>query len=130
MAVTTAQTTDVTGALAELLRSVDGLRVHEFVADTARPPCVVIGQPTVDFNDQSGGWCSAVWLVPVNIITARNDAVAAQREMSRMLLDVVGAVRADNTDVISIEPLDARPIQVAVGGQELPAYLLNVRIRA
>jgi len=130
MALTTQSTVDVTGALADLLRSVNGLRVHEFVVDTARPPCVVIGQPSLDFADPDAGFCFATWAVPLNVITSRSDAVAAQREMSKMLRDVVGALRTDVDGIFAIEPLDARPIQVAVGGQELPGYLLNVRIRA
>jgi hypothetical protein len=130
MATTTAQTTDVAGLLAEQLRTVPGLRVHEFVIDTARPPCVVIGQPSLDFADPDAGFCQATWLFPCNILTTRSDAVAAQREMSQMLLDVVGSLGGDAPGIFCIEPLDARPIQVAVNGQELPGYLLNIRIRA
>jgi len=130
MAVTTQQTVDVAGALAGLLRSVEGLRVHEFVIDTARPPCVVIGQPSLDFTDQGAGFCFASWLFPLHLITARNDAITAQREMSQMLHDVVGALNGDVDGIFSIEPQDARPVTAAISGQELPAYLLNIRIRA
>jgi hypothetical protein len=130
MAITTAQTVDVAGALAALLRSVEGLRVHEFVVDTARPPCVVLGQPDLDFVDPDAGFCAATWSFPVNIITARSDAVAAQREMSQMLLDVVTALGADVPGIFSIQPLDARPQIVSVNGAELPSYLLTVRVRA
>lgn len=130
MATTSAQIVDVTGVLAELLRAVDGLRVHEFVADSARPPCVVIGQPTLDFTDAATPFCFATWAVPFNIITTRSDAVSAQREMSQMLADVVDALRGDAPGLFSIEPQDARPSTVAVSGVELPAYLLTVRVRA
>jgi hypothetical protein len=130
MATTTQQTTDVTGALAGLLRSVPGLRVHEVVVDSARPPCVVLGQPSLDFVSPDSGFCTAAWDFPVNIITARNDAVAAQREMSQMLLDVVAALGSEVPGVYAIEPQDARPQTVSVNGVELPSYLLTVRVHA
>jgi len=130
MATSTQQTTDVAGELARLLRTVENLRVYEMVLDQARPPCVVLGQPNVDFNDQSGGFCTAVWYFPVNFITARSDPATAQRDLSRMLLDVVAALSTEPSELFSTEALDARPITVAVGGTELPGYLLNTRIRA
>jgi hypothetical protein len=130
MATSTAQTTDVAAEIARLLRTVEGLRVHEFVVDTARPPCVVLGQPDLDFVDPDAGFCAATWSFPVNIITARSDAVAAQREMSQMLLDIVTALGADVPGIFSIQAQDARPQTVSVNGSELPSYLLNVRVRA
>jgi hypothetical protein len=132
MAGTTAQTTDVAGVLHGLIESVEDLRVYPYVADNVRPPAAVIGQPTIDFADQSGGFCRAVWLFPVVIITTRSNDRAAQAEMSKFLLGVVGALDGDTAaGVTSIEPLSARPLAgVAVNGQELPAYELSVRIRA
>jgi hypothetical protein len=52
--------------------------------------------------------------------------------MSKFLLDVVNALDGYvSEDILSIEPLSARPLPgVAVNGQELPAYELSVRIRA
>jgi hypothetical protein len=132
MGTTTAQTTDVAGVLAGLIESVDGLRVYPYVADTVRPPAAVIGQPTLDFVDQSAGFCRATWLFPITIITTRSNERTAQAEMSKLLLEVVTALGGDAPGgVLSVEPLDARPLPgVAVNGQELPAYQLNVRIRA
>jgi hypothetical protein len=130
MATTTQQTVDVAAEIARLLRTVPDLRVHEFVVDTARPPCVVLGQPSLDFVDPGAGFCMATWDFPVNIITARNDAVAAQREMSQMLLDIVAALGADVPGIFSIQPQEARPQTVVVNGQELPSYLLTLRVRA
>jgi hypothetical protein len=50
--------------------------------------------------------------------------------MSQLILDVVTALEGD-APVLSVEPLTARPLPgVAVNGQELPAYQLDVRIRA
>lgn len=132
MSATTAQTTDVAAALQGLLETVPKLRVYPFVADTTRPPAAVIGQPTIDFEDQSGGFCRAVWLFPVILITARSNERTAQAEMSKLLLDVVTALGGDAPDgVLSVEPTSARPLSgVAVSGQELPAYELSIRIRA
>jgi hypothetical protein len=132
MAVTTQQTTDVAGVLHGLIKSVEDLRVYPYVADTVRPPAAVIGQPTIDFTDADAGFCRASWLFPVILITTRSSERAAQAEMSKLLLDVVTSTKGDTPDwVLSVEPLDARPVPgVAVNGQELPAYQLNIRIRA
>lgn len=130
MATTTQNTVDVASEVARLLRTVEGLRVHEFVVDTARPPCVVLGQPSIDYVDQAAAFCAATWSFPVSIVTARTDAVAAQREMSRMLLDVVTALATVPDGIFSITPIDARPSTATVSGAELPAYLLTVHVAA
>lgn len=132
MAGTAVETTDVTTALATLLEGVENLRVYDIVADNIRPPAAVIGQPTIDFTDQSGGFCRAVWLFGLTVITTRSNDRTAQKEMSRLLLDIVTALRGVLPDsLFSVEPLDARPVAgVAVNGQELPAYVLNIRVRA
>lgn len=132
MSATAAQTTDVAAVLQGLIETVPNLRVYPFVADTVRPPAAVIGQPTVDFADQSGGFCRAVWMFPVTLITTRANERVAQGEMSKLLLDVVTALGGDAPDgVLSVEPTTARPLAgVAVNGQELPAYELSIRVRA
>ena len=132
MATTTAQTTDVATVLHDLIKTVPGVRAYAYVADIVRPPAVVIGQPTIDFTDQTAGFCRAVWNFPVVLVTTRSNDRAAQAEMSKLLLDVVTALEGDTpADVLSVEPLTARPLPgVAVNGQELPAYELAVRILA
>lgn len=130
MALPAVQTTDVTAALAELLGTVEGVRVWSYVPDNFKAPGVVLGQPSIDFADQGAGFCTATWTVPCNVITNRANERTAQSEMSKLLFDIVTVLGTDVPGIFSIEPLDARPIQVAVGGQELPAYLLNIRIRA
>lgn len=130
MAVTLATTADVAGAIADLLASVEGIRVYRAVLDTARPPCVILGQPTIDYTDGGTGFCSAAFDVPCTLVTARNNDRDAQAEMSRMLADAVNALAGDAPGVFCIEPQSARPVPVAVGGQELPGYLLLVRVRA
>jgi hypothetical protein len=131
MAGTAQQTTDVAKVLQDLIEAgVPGLRVYPYIADTVRPPAAVIGQPSIDFTDQSGGFCRAVWLFPVTLLTTRANERVAQAEMSQLILDVVTALEGD-APVLSVEPLDARPLPgVAVNGQELPAYALSIRIRA
>jgi hypothetical protein len=131
MAGTALQTTDVAKVLQDLIEAgVPGLRVYPYIADTVRPPAAVIGQPSIDFADQSGGFCRAVWLFQVTLLTTRANERVAQAEMSQLILDVVTALEGD-APVLSVEPLTARPLPgVAVNGQELPAYQLDVRIRA
>jgi hypothetical protein len=131
MAGTAQQTTDVAKVLQNLIEAgVPGLRVYPYIADTVRPPAAVIGQPVIDFADQSGGFCRAVWLFQVTLLTTRANERVAQAEMSQLILDVVTALEGD-APVLSVEPLQARPLPgVAVNGQELPAYALSIRIRA
>jgi hypothetical protein len=131
MAGTTQQTTDVATVLHDLIKTVPNVRVYAYVADIVRPPAAVIGQPVIDFADQSSGFCRATWTFSVTLVTTRANERAAQAEMSKLLLDVVTALGGDAPEVLSIEPLQARPLSgVAVNGQELPAYELSVRIRA
>lgn len=131
MATTTVQTVDLAGVLEGILNSVDGLRVYWYVADTVRPPAVVIAQPVIDYADPDAGFCSASWSFPCTIVVSRSADREAQRAMSQFLLDIVTALRTAEVDgVLSIDPIDARPIPVTVSGQELPGYLLNIRIRA
>ena len=132
MATTTAQTTDVATVLHDLIQTVPNLRVYPYVADNVRVPAAVIGQPVLTFNDQSSGFCKAIWDFPVTLITSRSNERVAQGEMSKLLLDVVTALDGDTpAGLLSVEPLSARPLPgVAVNGQELPAYQLDVRIRA
>jgi hypothetical protein len=130
MPVSTAQTVDVAQSLAGLLGGVGGLRTYWFVADSTRPPAAVIGQPDIDYTDGGAGFCRATWLFPVTVITARSNDRDAQVEMSRLLHDIVNALDVGTDDVFSVEPQSARPIPVVVGGQELPGYLLTVKVRA
>lgn len=130
MAGAAVETVDVSQMLSSLLESVEDLRVYWYVSDTVRPPAAVIGQPDIDFADSQSGFCAATWLFPVTVVTSRANDRGAQVEMSRLLFDMVSALKADVEGVHSIEPLDARPIPITVSGQDLPGYLLNIRIRA
>jgi hypothetical protein len=132
MALTTSTTVDLSQVLADLLAEVDGLRTYWFVADTVRPPAAVIGQPEVDYQDTTSGFCAASWRFPLTVVVARSDDRQAQMNLSRLLADIVTVLRdvPPETPVLSIEPLDARPLGVTVSGQDLPGYLLNILIRA
>jgi len=133
MGTTTAQTTDVAQVLAGLLSGVSGARTAWFVSDALRPPCIVVGQPDLDFTDPTSPYCFATWTFPLTIAVPRNNDRDAQKALSQLVLDVVTALSSDNdAPLFSIEPLDARPLAggVAIGGVDLPAYLLHIRIRA
>lgn len=123
-------TVDVAGALAGLLDAVDDLRPYPYVADTVRPPAAVIGQPELDFTDNASGFCAATWTFPITVVVARANDAEAQRDLSRLVLDIVTALHADVDGIFSIEPVDARPVPVTLGQQELPGYLLQVRVKA
>lgn len=132
MAVSTAQTVDVSQVLASLLADVEGLRTEWYVSDRSRPPLCVIGLPVIDWQDASAGFCHARWEFPVTIVTARNNDRDAQVELSRLVRDVANALNdaEEPPGVLSIELLDARPTTATVAGQELPAYLLRCQVRA
>lgn len=131
MAVSSTQQVDLAQVLAQLLEDVPDLRTYWFVSDAVRPPACVIGQPSVDFTDGGSGFCSAAWTFPLTVVVSRANDRDAQVALSQLLLDITTTLAAaDVEDVFSIEPLDARPIPVTVGAQELPGYLLNIRVRA
>ncbi len=118
--------------LEQMLSSVQNLRVYSFVSDSARVPAAVIGEPVIDFSDRSSGFCMATWLFPSTIITKRSNDKAAHEEMSKLVLDIANALDGElPEDIFSVEPLSARPVPgVSINGQELPAYLMEVRVRA
>lgn len=131
MATTGTETVEVSQALAELLDDVDGLRVYWYIADTTRPPACVIGLPDIDYADATSGFCAAVWSYPLTLVVSRSNDRDAQLELSRLVRDVVFALKGPvPAGVFDVQPIDARPIPVTVAGQELPGYLLNVRVRA
>lgn len=132
MSTTTATTRDVSEALAVSLADVEGLRVSWYVADTARPPVAIIGQPTIDYSDQASGFCAASWDYPVTIVVSRNNDREAQDALSRFVNDVALALdeAVPTSPVQLIAPLEARPITVNVAGQDVPAYELRVLVRA
>jgi hypothetical protein len=134
MAVSSTQTRDLAQVLVDLVAGVPDLRAYAYVADTVRPAmsggAAVVGQPEIDYTDNSAGFCSAAWLFPVTVVVARNNDRDAQMTLSRLLLDIVTALAADVENIVSIEPQNARPIPVTVAGAEYPGYLLTIRIRA
>lgn len=131
MAVTTAQTLDVAQVLADIIDTVDGLRVVWWVSDASRPPVAVIAQPEIDYGDPTAPFCFAAWTFPVAIVVDRNQDRDAQRKLSGFVSAVVVALADAAPDgVFDITPLTARPSVVTVAGTDLPAYELRVRVRA
>ena len=105
-------------ALAGMLEPITDLRVYAYVADTFRPPGVVIAQPDVDFADGQSGYCRATWMYPLTIVVSRSNDREAQSDLSRLLLEVARAL--DSTPppgVFSVEPLDGHPTTANVAGQ-------------
>lgn len=133
MAITAAQTVDIAPVLAELLADIDGLRVEPYVSDTSRPPCAVIALPRIDWADPEAGFCWASWDFPITIITARNSARDAQADLSRLVRDVANALshqQSAGDGIHDIQMLTGDPTTATIAGQELPAYLLRVRVLA
>jgi hypothetical protein len=131
MAVTDATTLDVSLVLSAALADIQGLRVMAYVADASRPPVAIIGQPAIDWADPEAGFCWATWEYPITIITARNSDKEAQAELARLVRDVANALKGpEPAGVFSIQPLDARPTTATISGQELPAYVVRVQVRA
>lgn len=129
MAVTTASIVNVAQALGDVIKALD-IRVHWYVADTIRPPAVVIMQPSIDYTDTLGGFCSASWTFPLILVVARNNDKEAQVALSSMLQQVTNALAAAQVPGIGdMAPIDARPETVLVSNVEQPAYHLNVLVR-
>lgn len=131
MAVTTVLTENAAQVIADILDTVEGLRVTWYVNDNARPPVAVIGQPEIDYVDPESPFCFATWNFSVVIVVNRNNDRDAQRELSRFVSEAAIALNDAQPDgVFSVEPLTARPLTVTISGTELPSYELRVRLRA
>lgn len=131
MATTTVQTVDLAQLIASTLEDIDGLRVHWYVADIVRAPAVVVGQPSVDYLDQLGGFCSATWSFPLTLVVARTNDREAQVSLSTYLQQVTSTLSAaEAPGVHLIEAVRATPTAVTVSGQDLPGYAITVRVRA
>jgi hypothetical protein len=132
MAVTEAQTVDVSQVVASMLAGVDGLRTDWYVSDASRPPVAVIGLPYINWADPSSTFCWAVWEYPVTVATARNNDRDAQLELSRLVRDVAVALDGPTPPgVFDVTLLDARyDPNFSISGQALPAYLVRVQVRA
>jgi len=130
VAVTTKAGADVAQALQAALSGVEGLRVSWYVADTARPPIAIIAQPTIDYTDQSAGFCAASWDFPITIIVSRNGDREAQLALSRLVSEIAQALQEDATPGVFIAPISARPLAVNLAGQDVPAYELRALVRA
>jgi hypothetical protein len=127
----TVTTTDVAGTLAAILDTIEDLRVYAYVADTFRPPGALIMQPEIDYADPTATFCRATWQFPVGVVVSRNQDRKAQADLAEMVNQVAAALfDAEVEDVFSIEPLNAIPQTVTVAGQDLPGYLITVRVRA
>jgi hypothetical protein len=131
MAVTDVASIDISQELAEVLTGVEDLRPYWYVSDAVRPPAVVIGMPSVDFQDTLGGFCASTWSYPLTLVVGRNNDREAQKALSHYLqLVTTKLAKASVPSIQLIEPVDARPITVSINGQDLPAYALTVRVRA
>lgn len=131
MAITDAQTVDIAAVLAELLSDIDGLRIEPYVSDKSRPPCVVIARPRIDWEDPEAGFCWASWDFPITIITTRSWDRSAQAEESRLVRDVANALSHQPVaGVHDIQVQTGDPGSTTIAGQELPSYLLRVRVLA
>lgn len=131
MATTETQTMDLAQAIVDVLNEIDGLRAYAYVADTVRPPAVVVAQPSVDYLDNLSGFCSATWTFPLTLVVGRNNDRDAQVALSGFLQQVTSTLAAaDVPGVAEIEPVSANPITVSVSGVEQPGYSIDVRVRA
>lgn len=135
MAVTTAQTTDLAQVLGDMLAAVEGIRVYTYVADVTRPPAnggaVVIGLPTIDWQDEQSGFCYSMWEFPLAVVTTRSNDLAAQQHLSRLVRDVAQALSGPVPDgVFSIQLVDARPGSTTIAGAEYPSYSVRCELRA
>jgi hypothetical protein len=131
MAVSDTTIVETADLLLQALDDVEGLRVYAYVADTFRPPGVVIGLPTIDYTDPLSGFCGATYEHALSVIVSRNSDREAQRELARWVAAIASALRdATIPGGKSIDLQEARPGSHTVNGQELPGYTLRVLVRA
>lgn len=127
MAVSDATFADTAAMLADALDGIDGLRVYAYVADTFRPPGVVVGLPSIDYLDPLAGFCGSTFEHALTLVVARANDRASQADLSGFVAAVAQALRDNVPDV---ELVDAIPGPINVNGTELPGYTMRVRVRA
>lgn len=131
MGVGTGTMTDTAALLESILKDIDGLRVYPYVADTFRPPGVVIGLPEIDWNDPTSGFCAATYDHPLVLVVSRNSDRDAQAALAKWVAEIAAAINAAATPTgSSVELLDAAPRSHNVNGQDMPGYTIRVRVRA
>lgn len=70
------QLSTIRAGLATRLATISGLRVEQFVPETANPPCAFIGAPTVTFDDDFNGSCTVRF--PVLVLVSAADMKRGQ----------------------------------------------------
>jgi hypothetical protein len=131
MSVTKTRTRDVAAALSAALSNVTGLRVYSYVADTFRPPGVVIGSPERNYADDSAPFGLTAFTFPLALIHSRNTDRDAQEALDDFVDAVAVALDATQEPLLfSVEPQSAYAQPITVAGQELPGYVMRVLVRA
>ena len=134
MAVTTAQTVDVTQALAGLLGDVDGLRVE--LVRRRQVPAAGGGDRAADDRlaaTRTPGSAAATLDVPARRSSPPATTTGTRScELSRLVRDVANAL--ERADVAAASSASSRSTPgrppPPCRGQELPAYSIRVRVRA
>src|SRR5215467_10896281 len=100
------------------------LRVNPWFADSWTPPCAFIGATEVLFKDDAYGGLTSV-TVQVRLVVPAQALRPAQLSLEEILDSYYGALQADTTIgglVKRVIAVEARPVLVQHGTQDLPAY--------
>lgn len=121
---------DIARGLATALSVIPDCRVHPISADEFRGPGLVVGLPSVSWEDPRT-FCGATYTYPVTAVSLRTTDRDAATELYR-LVEAVGDILDANTNlggvVNSSRLLTATPASVEVGGVSYPAYSLTVQV--
>jgi len=108
----------------------NALRVNEWFADVWTPPCAFIGATEVLFHDFNySGLITAT--VRVRLVVPIAAKRPAQTDLETILDAYYGALQSDTTLsglVKQIIAVDALPILVPHGNQDLPAYECETKL--
>lgn len=121
-------------ALADLLATAqwDGnaLRVNPWFADTWTPPCAFVGATEVLFRDDHYGGLTSV-TVRIRLVVPAIAMRSAQIDLEAIVDSYYGALQSDTTLgglVKRIVAVEAQPMLVSHGNQDLPAYDCETRL--
>jgi hypothetical protein len=105
------------------------LRVNAWLGDAWSPPCALIGATRVTFRDETQQGLTTI-NVPVRLVIPVPSLRPAQLDLEAIVDAWYGALQGDTTlggVVRRVLAVEAVPLTVLRGNQELPAYECDTR---
>jgi len=108
----------------------NALRVVPWFQEVWQPPCAFVGATDVLFKDDAYGGLTTV-TVQVRLVVPAQALRPAQQSLEEILDSYYGAIQSDTSIgglVKRVIAVEARPVLVAHGNADLPAYDCETRL--